>query len=50
MVIAPLKFGPVQFQALGAYDFALEIEDHAGPIITSFSVTLNLPQVARQPR
>lgn len=42
IVIAPLKFGPIQFQAVGAYSFSVQIQGEAEPIITHFNVQLNL--------
>jgi hypothetical protein len=44
LVIAPIKFGAVQFQAVGIYNFVVTINDgQLGPIITGFSVALNIP-------
>lgn len=48
--IAPIKLGGIQFQAVGAYNFIVEVEDQREPIITGFQVALNIPPVMLPPR
>ena len=48
--IMPVKFGPVQLQAVGPYDFSVEVEEHREPIITEFLVTLVVPTQMGQPQ
>jgi hypothetical protein len=43
LIVSPIKFGNVQFQAVGDYNFVFTIEEHADPIIADFKVLLNLP-------
>jgi hypothetical protein len=38
--LASIKFSQVTFQALGVYNFIVQIEEHRDPIITEFSVQL----------
>lgn len=40
--LAPVKFGPVQFNAVGAYNFIMELDGHPGPIIVPFDVQLRI--------
>ena len=49
MVGAPIKLGGIQFQAMGAYNFFVEVEGHREPIITEFEVALNLSQPVMLP-
>ncbi len=41
--VMPVRMGNVQFQAVGAYNFVVEIEGQRDPIITDFSVALQIP-------
>jgi hypothetical protein len=41
--ITPVRFGNVQFQAAGPYNFIVEIESQSEPLITQFSVILQIP-------
>jgi len=43
LAIAQVKFGNVQFQVAGPYNFVVQIESQADPIITEFSVILRIP-------
>src|SRR5438046_2215625 len=40
--ILPIRFGNVSFQAIGAYNFVLEIEGLQEPAITQFEVRFNI--------
>lgn len=40
--VAPMKLGPLQFSAVGAYNLVIEIEGQREPIIIDFAVQLNL--------
>jgi len=44
LAVAPVRFGNVQFQAPGAYNFVVQIESLPDPIITPFSVILRIPE------
>lgn len=48
LIVAPIKIGGVQFQAVGAYNFILEIEESREQIITGFNVSLNIPAQQNQ--
>jgi hypothetical protein len=47
--LLPVKFGAVQLQAVGPYNFSVEVEEHHEPIITDFSVSLVVPPQMGQP-
>jgi hypothetical protein len=50
LAVMPVKFGAVQFQAVGPYHFIVEIEGQANdPILTEFSVVLNVPPQVQMP-
>jgi len=45
VAVMPIRFGNIAFQAVGTYNFIVEVEgQQLEPIITSFVVTLNIPQ------
>jgi hypothetical protein len=45
---APLRLGPLQFQAFGAYTLSMEIEGQKEPVTVDFSVQLHVPQVPQR--
>lgn len=45
---SPIKVGPVQIQAAGAYQFVMNIHGQTDPVITSLDITLAPPQQPQQ--
>jgi hypothetical protein len=41
--LVPIRIAPLQFQAVGAYNFVIDIEEHREPIVTDFNVLLLIP-------
>ena len=50
IAMAPVKLGNIQIRDVGAYNFVVEIEGQPNPLITDFSVILNIPPQAGQPQ